>query len=97
MATIKTGISVACTCEMRALRSIWGANGRGREEATSNQLRSLEYDSASIDVSRAIFIRIVKVASGALTTHCFVHRAVFLAGVNLWYVCGMFMVEFLLP
>lgn len=60
VATIKTGISVACTCEMRALRSIWGADGRRREGATSNQLRSLEYDSASIDVSRAIFIRNVE-------------------------------------
>lgn len=65
MATIKTGISVACTCEMRVLRSIWGADGKRREEeATSNQLRSLEYDSASIDVSWSIFIRIVKVVSG---------------------------------
>lgn len=82
VATIKTGISVACTCEMRALRSIWGANGRRREEATSNQLRSLEYDSASIDVSRAIFIKIVKVASGVLTTYCVVQLAVFLAVVN---------------
>lgn len=85
MATIKTGISVACTCEMRALRSIWGADRRGREEATSNQLRSLEYDSASVDVSRAIFITIVKVVFDALTTDCLVQRAVLLAGVNLWY------------
>lgn len=70
VATIKTGISVACTCEMRALRSIRGG-GRGRGGgATGIQLRSLEYKSPSIDVSRAIFIRIARDVPCAVTTYC---------------------------
>lgn len=54
VATIKTGISVAYTCEMRAPRSIRGGTTRG--EGPAIRLRSLEYKSRSIDVSRVIFI-----------------------------------------
>lgn len=52
VATIKTGISVACTCEMRAPRSIRALHSGGGE---SIQLRSLEYNSRSIDIFRSDF------------------------------------------